>query len=226
MESVRIELRKLARGYARAMAGPRAARWHVAILVAVIVLAFVHRAVVALPLFVYLAGRWIPALVAAVALYNLAPVLRAGAALFLRPREDDFARRLDDRFAWHDATETALTLAPPELDRPVPAFLAAQTAGRLRDVRPQVFGRIRQPGRQRWRRRVLALLFAAMLLLPGVDGLFARGGGGTTGDGSVGSEGPDDPVGAPHPMRADFWLQTFIRNPLEVEPLDAKGGAK
>ena len=224
MEAVRIELRRLARGYARARGGLRAARWHLALLVAAIALALVDRAALALPLFDHLAGRWIPALIATVVLYNLGPLLRGAAAFFGRPHEDEFARSLDDRFAWRDATETALTLAPSELDRPVPAFLAAQTAGRLRDVRPQVFAQVKRPGRRRWRGRLLALLFLAMLLLPGVDGLLGRGGGGTTGDGVVGSRGPDDPVGAPRPMKADFWLQTFVQNPLKVEALP--GGAE
>nr|MDJ0523573.1 hypothetical protein [Planctomycetota bacterium] len=117
MDAVRIELRKLARGYARAVGGARAARWHLVLLIAAIVLAFVHRAVVALPGLDLLAGRWLPALAAGVALYFLGPVLRAASGLFVTPREDALARRLDDRFGWHDDTETALTLAPEEEER-------------------------------------------------------------------------------------------------------------
>lgn len=221
MEAVRIELRKLARGYARAVGGVRAARLHLLVLVAAILLAFAHRAVIALPLFDHLAGRWIPALIAGVALYFLGPLLRSGAALFARPREDLLARRLDDRHGWQDATETALTLAPAEIERPVSQLLLAQTEGRLREVDARRLAKAPRP--RRWPRRILAFLFVAVLLLPGIDGLFRGGGGGTTG-GDLGSRGPEDAVGAPHAMKADFWLQTFVQNPLAVEPLPGPDG--
>ncbi len=207
MEAVRIELRRLLRGYARAVGGARAARWHVGILVAAIVLAFVHRAIRAVPFFEHLAGRWIPALLAAVVLYFLGYLLRPLAGLLVRPPEDAFARHLDDRFAWHDSTETALTLTDFETQRPVPAFLAAQATGRLRGVEPRQLARSKRPGR--WLRRVLAFLFAAVLLLPGVSGLW----------GDTGGTVRNRPGGGPRPMKADFWLQTFVENPLGVEPL-------
>ncbi len=221
MEAVRVELRKLARGYAGALGAMRAARWHLLVLVAAILLAFVHRSIHALPGFDRLAGHWIPAILAGVALYFAAPLLHLAATLFGRPRVDALARELDDRFRWGDATETALTLTPEERELAVPGFLIEQARGRVREVNPRKLARVRTP--RRWPRRVLAFVFVALLLLPGVDGLFGRFGAGTQGDGSIGSEGPEDPVGAARPMAADFWLQTFVENPLAVEPLPETG---
>jgi len=217
MEAVHFELGRLARGLAGAVGGRRAARWHLALLVLAVLLGFVHRSIHALPLFDHLAGRWLPAFAAGAVLYGLGPVLRVLASVGARPSEDALARDLDDRFAWRDETQTAHGLADAAREEPLAGFLAAQTTGRLREIRPADLLRVRTP--RRWPRRLLALLFVALLLLPGVGDWFGDVGAGTQGDGVVGSEGPDEPVGAPRPMRADFWLQVFAQQPMQVEAL-------
>ena len=62
-------------------------------------------------------------------------------------------------------------------------------------------------------------------MAPGVDGLLGRLGAGHRGDGTLGTDGVLEPMGKPRPMRADFWLQTFVQNPLPVEPLPAEPAA-
>jgi len=217
MNAVRTELGRLARGLAGAVGGRRAARGHLLLLGAAVLLAFVHRSMHALPGFDHLAGHLLPALAAGAALYFARPLLRLMASVGARPREDALARDLDDRYAWHDETQTAHGLGGAELERPLGGFLAVQTAGRLHEVHAADL--LHRAAPRRWPRRLLALLFVALLLLPGVGGWFGDVGAGALGDGVVGSEGPDEPVGAPRPMAADFWLQVFAQQPMHVEAL-------
>ena len=96
-------------------------------------------------------------------------------------------------------------------------LLIAQTQGRLRELSPTDLGSA--AAAWPWPRRLLALLFVFVLLAPGVEGLLGRLGAGHRGDGLLGADGALEPIGKPQPMRADFWLQTFVQNPLPVEPL-------
>ena len=222
MDAVRLELGRLARATARAVGGARAARLHLFVLIAACALAFVHRAFLRLPGLDALERRWIPTLAVAAVLLLLGPLLTRVLAWFARPREQDLARTLDDRLGWQDATDTATSIGSRGAEGGLEDLVMAQAGGRLRELGAEVLPRRARPWR--WPRRLLALLFAALLLLPGVDGWLGARGGGRLGRGAIGSAGPDQPAGAPPPMRADFWLQTFIENPLPVEPLPAAPG--
>ncbi len=215
MEALRFELRRLAHGFAAAAARPRAARVHVLLLVAAVLLAFTHRAILDLPGFGWLAARWYVVVVVAAALYALGPLLARLLARTLRQPPLAMARRLDDRYAWRDETSTAASMPADVADRPMNAFLVAQATGRLREVAPQ--GETKPP--RAWFRVLLAAAFAFVLLAPGVDGLLGEAGAGRGPDGVIGSKDELEPVGPPTPMRADFWLQSFIESPLPVEPL-------
>jgi hypothetical protein len=217
MEAVRKELRRLARGYARRVGHARAARAHIALLVAAVAAAFLSRVVLPLPGLSRLPEHPVLTLGVALGLYAVGWLLALLWTRVLRPAQVDLARQLDRRYAWRDETTTALSLQPPEADLAVPSLLVAQTEGRLRELKPSALA----PLRSNWvlPRRLLACLFAFVLLAPGVEGFFGRGGAGTQGRDAFGTEGAEDTVAIPRPMRADFWLQSFIENPLPVEPL-------
>ena len=223
MEAVRHELKRLARGIARRGGAARAARWHLVLLVAAVVAAFLSRAWRPLPGLARLEGAVLPVLLAALGLYALGTVLAFVWTRFLRPPERSLARALDERYAWHDETTTALALEPPAGETPLAGLLVAQTEGRLRELDARALA----SSGSLWvlPRRLLAFLFAFVLLAPGVEGLLGPHGAGTQGQDGLGQEGATDEVAVPRPMRADFWLQTFIENPLPVEPLPPEGGA-
>jgi len=217
MEVVRHELRRLARGYARRVGRGRAARWHVALLVLAVAAAFVSRVILPLPGLAWLEGRIVPVVLSALALYGLGTLLALLMTRVLRPRVKVLARDLDERHGWRDETTTALSLPPEPRDASVSALLVAQTQGRLREIDASSLTKVRST----WvrPRRLLAVLFALVLLAPGVRGLFGEMGAGHEGKGTFGADGGADSVPVPRPMRADFWLQSFVENPLPVEPL-------
>ena len=156
--------------------------------------------------------------------YSSQDTLATGETRILRPRVQTLATQLDTRYGWHDETATALGL-PAELpDASVSALLAAQTRGRLRELDASVLARRRSTWV--WPRRLLAFLFAFVPLAPGVQGLLGERGSGHQGRGTLGADGAEDPVAVPRPMRADFWMQTFIENPLPVEALPPEGDAE
>ena len=217
MEVVRHELRRLARGYARRVGRARAARWHVALLVLAVAAAFVSRAILPLPGLAWLEGRILPVVLSALALYGLGALLALLMTRVLRPRVRVLARDLDERHGWRDETTTALSLPPEPRDTSVSALLVAQTQGRLREIDASSLAKVRST----WvrPRRLLAVLFALVLLAPGVRGLFGEMGAGHAGKGTFGADGAQDGVAVPRPLDADFWLQSLIEDPLPVEPL-------
>lgn len=217
MDALRLEFRRLVAGYARAVGEAQAGRLHLRVVAVACLLAFVHRAVVRIPLLTPLEELGLPLLLAGVGLYVLGPLLRLGLERLARPTPTSLARDLDDRFGWQDQADTAVALVREDAPGPLAGLVAAQVGGRLRELDPAELVRA---GRS-WRRLRLALvfLFVALFLLPGVDGLLGLRGGGRQGEGDVGSAGVEDPFGAPRPMKADFWIQGFIENPLPVEPL-------
>ena len=82
---MRIELRRLARGFALARARDLARRADVLLLAAAVLGAFVHRAIVPLPGFDWLLDAWWRPLVAVGALLLLRPLLRAFTRVAARP---------------------------------------------------------------------------------------------------------------------------------------------
>ncbi len=223
MDALRLEFRRLVRGYARTVGAARAGRWHLGILVAACLLAFLHRAVLRLPFFDALDGLGWPLLLVALVLFGAGVLLRLGFSQAARPTAPGLARTLDDRYHWQDETDTAASVARASRPGPLGELIVAQVGGRLREVEPRDLVRTGRP----WRRLRLALvlLFVAIFLLPGVDGLFGLRGGGTDGDGDMGSQGAEEPLAAPRPMKADFWIQGFVENPMPVEPLPAEPDA-
>ena len=216
------QLRRLARGYGTLRGGRWAARWHLVVLLLAVGLAFLSRAVRPLPGISWLAGHPLAAVGAGLGLLLLGWLLTRLAAHALRPRDHVLARQLDERYAWHDETQTAVGLEAGAGERPLAGLLIAQTHGRLRELSASDLTGEATPWR--WPRRLLAFLFVFVLLAPGVDGLLGRLGAGHGGDGLLGTDGVLEPIGAPRPMRADFWLQTFVQNPLPVEPLASEPG--
>lgn len=201
------------------MGGARAGRWHLVLLLGACALAFLHRTVRSLPWLDAVQDSWPLLLGIAAGLYAVGPLLRFGFALAARPGVTRLARDLDDRYGWHDQTDTALHAAadPGGLG----ALLAVQAGGRLREIDARALARAGRPlGRIRL---ILALLFVALLVLPGVGGIFGGEGAGTRGGDGFGSAGLEDDFGAPGPMPADFWFQAFVENPIPVEPLPDAG---
>lgn len=216
-ESVRRQLGRLARGRARLLGGARAGRWHLVVLVAACLLAFVHRAIVPIPGFDAIRDSWPLLLGVAAGLFALGPILRMLFASSARLETSVLARELDDRFGWHDETDTAAALAPDAAAGGLGSLVTAQAGGRLRELDAASLARAGRPwGRVRL---VLTLLFVALLILPGVGGLFGGSGAGTQGGDGIGTAGADEDFGAPGPMKADFWFQAFVENPIPVEPL-------
>lgn len=223
MEAVRQELVRIGRGMARRGGQVRAARWHLLLLVVAVVAAFLSRAWRPLPGLEHIQGAVLPVLITAAALYAFGFVLAWIWTRFLRPSPRYLARSFDERYGWYDETTTALSLQSPEGDAPLAQLLVAQTEGRLKEIEPRGVA----PTTSAWvlPRRLLAFLFAFLLLAPGVDGLLGELGAGTQGDDALGGEGAEEAFSAPRPMRADFWLQAFIENPLPVEPLPPEPAA-
>jgi hypothetical protein len=219
MEAFRNELRRLARGRARATAGRRAGRVHAVLLLAAVGLAATRRLGAPVPGAERLAGHVLPTLVAAAALLALGPLLRGLLRLGARPRERELARDLDDRHGWRDGTDTAAGIARDAQAGDLGTLVLAQASGRLGEL-PATAAPPARTGRAL--RRALVLLFVALLLLPGVEGRPGRRGAGRTGAGLVGEGASRAADAAPRPMRADEWLSEFVDNPLPVEPLPAE----
>ena len=217
-DSVRRQLGRLARGRARLLGGARAGRWHLVILVAACLVAFVHRAFVPIPGLAAVADSWPLLLGVAGGLFAIGPVLRILFAAGSRLETSALARELDDRFGWHDETDTAAALGPDEAATGLGGLVTAQAGGRLRELDASGLARAGRPwGRVRL---VLTLLFVALLILPGVEGVFGGSGAGTQGGDGIGTAGfEDEDFGTPGPMQADFWFQAFVENPIPVEAL-------
>ena len=215
--TVRRQLGRLARGRARLTGAARAGRWHLAVLGLACLLAFLHRSVIAIPGLDAVRASWPLLLGTAAGLYALGPLLRLLFSFGIRDSEQALARELDDRFGWHDETDTAAALSDAEAAGGLGGLVAAQAGGRLRELDAGALARAGRPwGRVRL---VLVLLFVAILMLPGAGGVFGRSGAGTKGGDGLGSAGPEEEFGAPGPMPADFWFQAFVENPIPVEPL-------
>jgi hypothetical protein len=217
MEAVHAELKRLGRARARATGGRWAARAHLGLLLGALVLACVHRIVTPLPVLDWIDDRWPIALLAGVGLFAVGWALARVLGRWMRPRPLALAQHLDERYAWRDETTTAAGLDVRAAKQPVPALLVKQTAGRLRGVGNAAMGTATHP--KRWPRVLLAFLFVFVLLAPGVQGLTGLVGAGPHVEPGEGREAALEPVGPPRPMRADFWLQGFVQNPLPVEPL-------
>lgn len=216
-ETVRLELKRLAAGRARAVGGARAGRWHLILLGAACALAFLHRTLLPLPWLDRVAASWPLLIGVAGGLFAMGPLLRILFAAGARPSADALARDLDDRYGWRDETGTAAALPATTAEGGLARLVVAQTGGRLREIDPAGFARTGRP----WTRvrLALALLFIALLVLPGVRGTWDGDGAGTRGGEGYGSAGLEEDFGAPGPMQADFWFQAFVENPIPVEPL-------
>ncbi|MDA1194914.1 MAG: hypothetical protein O2894_06985 [Planctomycetota bacterium] len=219
MEALRFELERLAADRARGAGGARASRLHFALLVGACLLAFAHRTLLRVPGFDGLQASWPLLLGVAAGIWLFGPALRLALARLLRPSPRRIARDLDDRHGWRDETETATGLVAREPRGALDALLLAQAGGRLRELPTTPHAG------WRWRRvrLALALLFVALLMLPGVDGLLGGRGAGARGGEDLGSSGAQGGFGAPAPMAADLWMQGFVENPIAVEPLPADG---
>lgn len=190
---------------------------HLLVLVAACVLAFTSRALRPLPLLSSLEGHVVPTLAVAAGLLLLAWPLRLLALGAGRRDLAALARRLDDQLDLKDQASTALDVDPPRTR--VDRALGSQAASLLAAAAPPGANG-RGPDRMRWPRRLLALLFAFLLLAPGVDGLFGERGIGH-GD-ETGLAAPDgDPTTGRGRFDTELWLRWFAVDPLPVEALPA-----
>lgn len=209
MDDVRGELDRLRRAWARSRARVLAGRFHLVALGAALVAAFASRVLGPWPVVGALEGRWLLTGAVVVGLALLGPALAFALAGLLHAPRVAFARRLDDSMSWHDAADTALGLAGGGR-RPLDAFLTTQTAGRLRGLEPDRLwpreggGRLPPwvlPG-------LLLLLFASVLLLPGVTGLLDERGAGRGERAGLGTSPEERPA---EPLDADVWQRDHMR---------------
>lgn len=209
------QLRRLGRGMALRRGSRRQRAVHLGVLVIACALAFTSRALRPLPILSALEGQLVPTLGVAVGLLLLAWPLRLLGWGSGRRDLADLARRLDDRLELKDQASTALDVDPPRtaLDH----ALARHAAGLLAHAAPP--GAVgRGPDRLRWPRRLLAFLFAFLLLAPGVDGLFGERGIGR-GE-TTGLAAPDgEPTTGRGRIDTRVWLGWFAVDPLPVEAL-------
>lgn len=215
MQGLVEELRRLGRHVARDRGGRRAARVHLWVLGAAILLAFFSRAVRPLPLLGWLEEHWIWACVASVGLYLLARPLHLLFTRVIRPDLRELASELDDDHGWRDDTTTAVEL--PEAHSGVSQVLVAQTTGRLRHLDSDGVRTVGRFGRRL--RMALCLLFLFVLLGPGVDGLLGERGAGRGTDAGLGQSPEDAGGGPPPPLEADWFLATFVEDPIPAEAL-------
>lgn len=223
MDALREELRRLGRHVAADRGGVRAARTHLALLIVAVVLAFTSRAVHPLPLLEHLEGAWLPTALAALLLYLLGALLHLLHTRLVRPDLRALALRLDDDHQWRDDTSTAVDLPDGTAADRVPRVLLAQATGRLR-----LLDREAVRGVGPWGRRLriaCVLLFAFVLLAPGVDGLVRDRGAGAGDAAGLGRSPADEALGPPPPLDADWFLATFVEDPLPVEPLPEDAAA-
>jgi hypothetical protein len=222
MPALASELRRLHRAQGARHAQDRARRAHLLVLGAAVVLAFVSRAVHALPGLGRLEGRLVPSIIGGLLLlalgYLLPRLLRQAARLWSKPGLAGIAAALDDAHGWRDETSTAAGLPETAAGGVVPQLLLAQTAGRLRTLTVDAPVRWSPVA---WPRVLLAALFVFLLIAPGVNGLLGLRGAGQ-GDGKGLGQSPNAAsVGEQAPIAADLFLTLFARDPLPVEPLEA-----
>lgn len=180
-------------------------------------LAFVSRALLPLPLLGALEGRWVPTLLVALGLLLLGPLLHVVFVGFVRPSRRTLVAGLDDQHAWHDEASTAYEVEAAPRGGPVEAALFARVVRRLARLEPHLLWRGSR--RLRWIRAMLAVVFAFILLGPGVDGLLGRRGVGRGEDLGLGARDGAPQPSAPEAMAADVWLAWFAEDPLPVEAL-------
>ncbi len=181
-------------------------------------LAFASRAIVRLPGLAHLEGRIVPTTLAAIGLFflrhPLAVLLRAGSRRDLH----GVAASLDDRLDLKDQVATAVEIEPPRAPLDHALHRAATTA--LARYEPLLPSRRGFGGR--WLPRLLAFLFAFLLLAPGVSGLLGvRGVGRGDAVGLGATDGP--PTTGPGRLPADRWLRWCAQDPLPVEALPSRG---
>ncbi len=213
MAPVAAQLDRLAHGEARASAGAWARRTHLSLLLLAVLGAAATVWIGPLVGFAALEGRLLPVLAAAALLWLLFPVLRLVAVPWLAPSASRLARRLDDEHGWKDAVGTALDVERGLVRGALAAHLTQHVEGLLgAEALPAVpSARAGRP----WLRLLLTLLFAALLLLPGVRGWGGAGGAGRGGEIGAGwVEHPDQ-----GPMDADRWLREHARLTLELADL-------
>ncbi|MFV1958729.1 MAG: hypothetical protein ACC662_04880, partial [Planctomycetota bacterium] len=157
MKDVQHEIERLRRAWAATRGTGRLGRLYLAVLALLALAALANLLLGPWPLFHGLEGRVLPVLLLAVALDLLAPLLRKAGPWVARPAPRALVRRLDDSQGWGDAADTTLALDPVRPLSPVQHFLAAQTAGRFRQLEP---GRLwPRPPPFLWLPRLLVLLF-------------------------------------------------------------------
>ena len=213
----RQELRRLGRGYARCEGARRASRWHLVLLVAACVLAFVSRALFPLPVLAWMEGRWLPTLFVALGLVLLGIPLVLLASRLARPNGRRLADELDDRFDLQDQASTAAEVERDAAQAPVVGALLSQAGRALARISPERLWRKRR--RVPFVRGLLGIVFAFLLLAPGVDGLGKAFGLGREGTGGLGATAGDPVDGTRRALAMDEWLAWFVTDPLPVEPL-------
>ena len=223
MPSLASELHRLDRAQGALRAGHSARRLHLLVLAAAVLLAFVSRAIHALPGLAWLEGRLVPAIAAGLLLIALGYALPRLVRLLWRLRAGPglarIAESLDDRHGWRDETSTAAGLPDAQANATVPQVLVAQAAGRLRTLDVEAPSRWSPLG---WPRVLLALLFVFVLIAPGVNGLLGLRGAGSGEGNGLGQSKKPAPLGEQAPIAADLFLTVFARDPLPVEPLAAE----
>ncbi len=223
MPALASELRRLDRSQGALRAQGRARRAHLLLLGGAVLLAFLSRAVHALPGLARLEGQLILSILTGLGLlgvgYLLPRLLRWMSRWGSGTAWAGFAEQLDDAHGWRDETSTAAGLPEADTGNAVPQVLVAQAAGRLRTLEidaPRAWSPLA------WPRLLLACLFVFLLIAPGVNGLLGLRGAGQGDDGGLGQSRKGALVGEQAPIAADLFLTLFARDPLPVEPLEAE----
>lgn len=217
MREVDRQLDRLSRGWRATRGRALVQRGHVLLLTVLVLAALSWRLLGVPALLGRLEGRYVAVLLLTALLVLLGPALALLVPRLLHIPRQALARRLDDAMTWHDALDTALGVSDPEGPAgatSVETFLVAQSAGRLRGLEPRRLWphRMLSP----WIPRILGVLFAALLLLPGMQGGLGPRGAGEGEEAGIGGTPEPEPLGA---TPVDVWLVTHVQEPLPAEPL-------
>lgn len=214
---LRAQLRRLRLGHALRVGSRRAHRVHLLVLLAACVLAFTSRALAPLPVLAVLEGRLVPTLLVALGLGLLGGPLRLLALLGRHGDPRRMAAGLDDRLGLKDEASTAFDVDPAPAARPLEAEVVRRATRALAGVEPDRLWKGARP--LPWLRAMLALVFAFLLLAPGVDGLWNERGVGRGAPPGLGAREGEPVTGRRDVLAPQAWLGWFVRDPLPVEAL-------
>lgn len=208
-------LRRLGRARRTRRRYRRARRAHWILLAVLLVLAFLWRAGLPLPVFGWLATHpWLAA-GAVLGLYLLGPLIAWGALRLMSIDVEATARDVDDRHGFRDETSTALDLQDGSAG--LGTLLVAQAQGRVLDLAAKAHGR---RGRvSSWPARILSFLLLFVLLAPGVRGTWFGEAAGRGDEGLVGIRDIETAGRGLDAFSDDQWLSVFVEDPAEVEML-------